>query len=93
MEVLKTLSISKNHIREFSYDVIGASFKYKVNKHPQSDLMERGIKILAAVPESIADCWNILTDYDGKLPEYMNERTPEPHSTYWKHMCGLDLVE
>lgn len=34
-----SLSISKDHIREFSYDVIGASFKYKVNKHPQSDLM------------------------------------------------------
>ena len=90
---MKTLSISKDNIRQFSYDLISAGLIYKINKHPQLDMRERGIHILAAVPESIADCWNVLTDYDGKLPEYMEEVTPKQHSPYWRDMCGIDLED
>ncbi len=89
---MKELSISKNKLREIRYDVIGA-FKNNVHKHPQVDMRERGIHLLAAVPETIADCWICLTDYQGELPEYINEIKLEPHSTYWRDMCEINIIE
>ena len=89
----RTLSISKDHIRHVFYDLIDAGINYGIDKHPQIDLREKGIRMIAGVPESIADGWNILTDFEGELPAYLKEIQITPHSNYWKHMCEIDLEE
>ena len=89
---MRELSISKDMLREICYDIIGA-YNNDIHKHPQTDMKERGIHLIAAVPETIADCWVCLTDYQGELPEYINEVKLKPHSVYWRDMCGIDIVE
>lgn len=90
---MKELSISKNHLRAICYDLIGASLHHHIDKHPQTQMRELGINLIAAVPESIADCWICLTDYQGELPEYIDEVKLKPHSTYWRNMCEIDIIE
>ena len=88
---MKEYSISVDHIRAINYSLIGA-YEAGVKKHPQLDMKDLGINLLGAVPESIADCWNCITDYQGELPEYISEYKVQPHDSYWKHW-GIDIVK
>ena len=90
---MEKLSINKNHLRAIRYDVIGAIFYHHIDKHPQTQMRELGINLIKAVPESIADCWMCLTDYQGELPDYIDEIDLKPHDVYWEHMCKVDIVE
>lgn len=90
---MKELSISKDHLRAIRYSVIGAGMTYQIEEHPQVQMRTLGINLLASVPETIADCWICLTDYQGELPGYIDEIKLEPHDWYWKSMCEIDIVE
>ena len=79
-----TLSITKDYIRWVRYDLIAAGMFYHIDKHPQKQMRELGINIIRAVPESIADCWMVLTDYRGELPEYISELELKPGEQYWE---------
>ena len=41
----------------YRYDVIAADIDYGIKKHPQQDLIDRGLHWTKAEPFSIADCW------------------------------------
>ena len=90
---MKKLSISKDNLRAIRYDVIGASLYHDVKEHPQTQMRNLGINLIEAVPESIADCWICLTDYQGELPDYIAELELKPHSLYWSHMCNIKIVK
>lgn len=79
-----TLSITKDHIRWIRYDIIAADMFCHIDKHPQKQMRELGINIIRAVPESIADCWMVLTDYQGELPEYISELELKLGEQYWE---------
>lgn len=92
MEEIITKSISKDNLRAIFYDLIAADVNFGVREHPQKQMRELGIHLIKAVPESIADGWWCLTDYQGELPPYIKEKELKPHDWYWKHW-GIDLVE
>ena len=89
---MKILSISKDSLRSIRYDMRGA-YESGVNQHPQTQMRELGIHLLAAVPETIADCWICLTNYQGELPSYICELELKPHDVYWRNMFYIDIVE
>lgn len=41
----------------YRYDLYEADVDYKINKHPQQDLIDRGFTWIKSEPFSIADCW------------------------------------
>ena len=90
---MKEFSIKDNKLRAIRYCVISASVDHKINNHPQKQMKDLGIHLVAAVPETIADCWICLTDYQGELPDYITEIKIKPHDRYWQDMCKIDLVE
>jgi hypothetical protein len=49
-----------------------------------------GIGWIRAIPESSGDCWIILTDYQGDLPDYISE--VPIYKDYWQHW-GVILEE
>lgn len=90
---MKQLSISKNHLRQVWYDLIDASLNYGIDIHPQLDMRRLGIDIIASVPESIADGWNFLTDYQGELPGYITEVDLKSRKDYWELMCDIRIFD
>lgn len=88
---MKQLSINKNSIRALSYDLIGA-YNNSVHKHPQKDMEELGINIIAWIPQTIADCIHVLTNYQGNLPDYISEI--EINLEYWNHyLHDIEVIE
>ena len=86
---MKTYSISRDHIRALNYSVLDAD-DAGIHKHPQLDMGDLGIGWIRAIPESIGDCWIILTDYQGDLPDYISE--VPIYKDYWQHW-GVILEE
>ena len=41
----------------YRYELYNADIDYKINKHPQQDLIDRGLIWIKSEPFSIADCW------------------------------------
>ena len=89
---MRVLSISKDKLRCIRYDLWLAGMKHHINKHPQIQMKELGIKLIRAIPESISDCWICLTDYQDELPGYIDELELKPHDSYWLNW-DLDIVE
>lgn len=88
----KQYSISKDHVRFLRYDLIGADLYGHVCMHPQKDLERLGIDYIKAIPESIGDCWMILTTYQGELPDYIDDMEIEPGNEYW-YDFGFSIKE
>lgn len=87
----KTYSISRDKVKSIRYDLIGAGMS-GIHIHPQTEMKRLGIHLLAAIPESIADCWICLTDSEVELPEYIKELELKPGNRYWKNW-DIDIVE
>lgn len=92
MEQRKILSISKDKIKSIHYDLIDSGFSFGIREHPVRQMESLGIHLIAAIPETIADCWCCLTDYQGELPGYIHIAELEPGNEYWKHW-GYDIIE
>lgn len=73
-------------MKQIHYDIIGAYYYAKKHgvkdKHPQETMRELGLKLVMAIPESIADCWNCLVeDFDFNLPDFIKVRD----CIYWDY--------
>ena len=41
----------------YRYSILEADLDYNIKKHPQQDLLDRGLNYIKSEPFSIADCW------------------------------------
>lgn len=90
---MKMLSIKEKRLKAIRYDIMTAHIDCGIRKHPLKDMESLRINLIAAVPETIGDCWICLTDYQGELPKYIKEIELKVGDWYWKQMCDLDIVE
>lgn len=61
-------------MKNYRYDLIGASVKYGVNKHPQQDMIDLGFNIIKSEPVPIADCWWFRVSNEIEyVPPYITE--------------------
>lgn len=88
----ETLSIKKDKLRWIFY-YIPQAVDMGAKEHPQKEMHKLGINLMFYIPMMIADGWHVLTDYQGELPEYIIEKTLEPHEEMWERMFDINLEE
>lgn len=85
------INLKEKHIRALRFELIDYSFYFKGKEHPLLNMKNLGINIIAAVPETIGDCWFVLTDFQCELPEYIDEI--KLNKSYWERMCDIEFIE
>lgn len=59
-------------MKNYRYDIIGASLDYGVKEHPQIQMKNLGYKVIKSEPVPIADCWWFRVDNEiNKVPGYL----------------------
>lgn len=59
-------------MKNYRYDIIGASLDYGINEHPQIQMKNLGYKVVKSEPVPIADCWWFRVDNEiENVPDYL----------------------
>lgn len=62
-----------NGLRQIKYDLIDA-YHCGIKQHPQDQMEDLGYEVVAAVPQSIGDCWWFtVKDFIEPLPGYLRK--------------------
>lgn len=61
-------------MKNYRYDVIGASCDYGVKEFPQAQMRKLGFHVIKSEQVTIADCWFFRVDNDiENIPGYLTE--------------------